>query len=37
MINLVEVDPDHATGPTRTVTGQFAVGNEPTHGPIADL
>ena len=36
-VNLIQVDPDHATGPAHPVTGQFAVSNEPTHRPIADL
>jgi hypothetical protein len=34
-VNLIEVDPDHATGPTHAVTRKFAVGNELTHGPVA--
>jgi Homeodomain-like domain len=36
-VNLVQVDTDNAARSTHAVTSQFAVGNEPTHSPGADL
>ncbi|SPM35788.1 Mycobacterium rhizamassiliense ORFan, partial [Mycobacterium rhizamassiliense] len=37
IVNLIEVDADHAAGPPHAVTRKFAIGYKPTHGSIADL
>ena len=37
LINFIEVDSDHATGPPHAIAREFIVGNESAHGTVADL